>query len=65
MNDITIVLVDKYGELWTLNEVKLKDNVHLWLIFIFNSETEYIHIYTDDIRDSFMYGMGMEVLGEL
>jgi hypothetical protein len=53
MTEQTIVLVDKYGELWTL------------LGFIFNSETEYFYIYTDDVRDSFMYGMGMEVLGEL
>jgi hypothetical protein len=65
MTDQTIVLVDKYGELWTLDIYEFKDRPNPFEYFILKSNTEYFIIYRKIVSHALIKGMGMEVLGEL
>jgi hypothetical protein len=61
MTEQTLVLVDKYGELWCVN----------WYLKTIHSDIEYFFETYRNIKfirgnvNFFMQGMGMEELGEL
>jgi hypothetical protein len=65
MTDQTIVLVDEFGELWTLQIYIFKDRSNPFQYFILKSNTEYFIIYRKIVSHALIKVIGMEVLGEL
>jgi hypothetical protein len=63
MTDQTIVLVDKFGDLWTLDIHEFKDRYNPFEYFILKSNTEYFITYKKIVSHALIKGMGMQELG--